>query len=60
MTEVTGSVEVSDPHAPPVIRTTRWNSIVLIPIAKKVVIFSSDDPTSKYQLELDVTATPVH
>jgi hypothetical protein len=43
-----------------VVRQAKWSSIVLIPIRKgPTVIFSSDDPASKRQLQLEVTATPL-
>jgi hypothetical protein len=64
ISEVSGAVEPVPPQpassGPPVVRQTRWNSIVLIPIRKPTTIFSSDDPTSKRQLQLEVTATPLH
>jgi hypothetical protein len=62
--DISGVIEPPNPQTPqtgpPVIRQTRWNSIVLIPIRKPVVIFSSDDAGSKRQLQLEITATPVH
>jgi hypothetical protein len=54
--EASGAV---DGTTPPVVRQTKWNSTVLIPIRKSVTIFSSDDPASKRQIQLDLTATPV-
>jgi hypothetical protein len=63
ISEVSGAAEpvssTTPQSGPPVIRQTRWNSIVSIPLRKPTVIFSSDDPTSKRQLQLEVTATPV-
>ena len=44
----------------PVIYQTRWNSRVEIPIGKATTVFSSDDPSSKHQLQLEVTATLLH
>ena len=62
--EVSGAIEPANPQTPlpgpPVVRQTRWSSIVLIPIRKQTVLFASDDPTSKRQLQLEVTATPMH
>ena len=62
--DVTGSVESGGdqprPSNPPVIRQARWNASVLIAIRKPTVVFMSDDPTSKRQLQLEVTATPIH
>ena len=43
----------------PVIRQTKWSSNVIVPIGKPTVIFSSDDVTSKGQMELELTATPI-
>ncbi len=43
-----------------VVRAAKWESVVLIPIRKPVVIFSSDGPTAKRQLQLEITATPIH
>ena len=43
----------------PVIRQNRWSSYVVVPIKKPTVIFASDDATSKHQLQLELTATPV-
>ncbi len=45
---------------PPMIYQTRWTSKVEIPLRKATVIFSSDDPASKRQLQLEATATPLH
>ncbi len=43
----------------PVIRQNRWSSIVTVPAKKPTVIFSSDDVSSKRQIQLELTATPV-
>jgi hypothetical protein len=43
-----------------VIRQVKWNSSIQIPIRKPVVIFSSDGPTAKRQMQLEITATPIH
>jgi hypothetical protein len=44
----------------PMIYQTKWDSRVEIPIGKPTTVFSSDDPSSKHQLQLEVTATPIH
>jgi hypothetical protein len=44
----------------PMIYQTQLNSRAEIPVGKPTVIFSSDDPSSKHQLHLEVTATPIH
>ena len=62
--EVSGTIDPPSPQTPfvgpPVIRQSRWNSIVAVPLRKPTVVFSSDDPTSKRQLQLEITATPIH
>jgi len=62
--EVSGAVEPGESQirtsSPPIIRQARWNSTVLVPLRKALVIFSSDDATSKRVLQLEVTATPIH
>jgi hypothetical protein len=44
---------------PPFIRQVKWNSPVLVPLRKPTIIFSSDDPSSKRQMQLELTATPM-
>jgi hypothetical protein len=41
------------------IHNTKWSSGVVVPIGKPTVIFASDDPTTKLQLQLELTATPI-
>jgi hypothetical protein len=43
----------------PMIRQTKWNSNVIVPIGKPTVIFSSDDVATKGQMQLELTATPI-
>ncbi len=43
----------------PMIRQNRWRSAVIVPMKKPTVIFSSDDLTSKRQMQLELTATPI-
>jgi hypothetical protein len=43
----------------PVLRQTKWNSSVMVPMRKATVIFSSDDVTGKRKMQLELTATPV-
>ena len=45
---------------PPLIRQTKWSSNVIVPIGKPTVIFSSDDVTSKGQMQLELTATAIN
>src|ERR1700683_4385802 len=43
----------------PVVRQNKWASSVLVPLKKPTVIFSSDDLTSKHQMQVELTATPI-
>ena len=45
--------------AQPVVRQNKWAGSVLVPAKKATVVFASDDITSKRQLQLEMTATPV-
>ena len=56
--EVSSAVETPDAPAP-VIRQLKWNSPVIVPLRKPTVIFSSDDPSSKRQMQLELTAIPI-
>ena len=44
----------------PIIRQNRWSSSVIVPLARPTVLFSSDDPASKRQMQLELTANLVH
>jgi len=44
---------------PPIIRQNKWQSIVMFPVRKATMIFASDDPTSKRQIQIEMTATPL-
>jgi hypothetical protein len=43
----------------PLLRQNKWNSDVLLPLRKPIVIFSSDDPTSTHKMQVELTATPI-
>ncbi|HEX4230676.1 MAG TPA: hypothetical protein VHZ07_18515 [Bryobacteraceae bacterium] len=43
----------------PIIRENSWHSTVVLPLKKPTVIFSSDDPASKRQMQVELTATPI-
>lgn len=43
----------------PIIRTNRWDSIVLVPMKRPTVLFSSDDPASKRKMQLQLTVEPI-
>ena len=51
-TEVAGMGE-------PVIRQNTWDSIVMIPVGKPTVVFSSDDLDTKGKMQVELTATKV-
>ena len=56
------AAEISSPAPtsnPPLIRQTKWSSNVIVPIGKPTVIFSSDDVTTKGQMQLELTATAI-
>jgi len=44
---------------PPLIRQTKWSSNVIVPSGKPTTIFSSDDVTTKGQMQLELTATAI-
>ncbi len=56
--DVSSYVAEADASAP-LVRQTKWNSTVIVPFKKPTVIFSSDDPTSKRQMQLELTATRI-
>ena len=41
----------------PLIRQTKWSANVIVPLRKPTVVFSSDDATTKGQMQLELTAT---
>ncbi len=43
----------------PTVRQNKWDSTVIVPLKKPTVLFSSDDLTSKRQMQLELTATPI-
>ena len=58
--EVSSFVETSSEKiSQPIIRQNRWNSTVSAKIGKPTVIFSSDDVSSKRQMIIEMTATPI-
>lgn len=56
--DVSSTADSSDIQAQ-VIRQVKWNSPVIVPLKKPTVIFTLDDPSSKRQMELEVTASPI-
>jgi hypothetical protein len=59
VSSLAGSSAASDASLPPVIRQNRWSSFTVLPIAKPVVVFSSDNVEGKGRMEVEVTATPI-
>lgn len=51
------SPDVSNVNMPP-IRQMRVEEAVLVPISKPTVVFSAEDPSSKHQFQIEVTAVP--
>lgn len=49
----------ADSSTPPTVRQVRWTSSVVVPMRKSTVLFATDDPSSKRQMSLELTATPV-
>lgn len=62
---VTASISTLSSAAPansahPIVRQTKWNSYVTIPIHKPTLIFSADNSTDKGKTELELTAVPIN
>lgn len=58
---VTAEISTAASNAnPPLIRTTRWNSNVVVPLRKPTALFSSDDTSSKRRMTLELTASPIN
>ena len=52
------SQDANDGFAP-VIRQNKWNSVVLLPLNKPTILFSSDNVSSRGKLQLELTAAPI-
>jgi hypothetical protein len=49
-----------EPNLPaPLIRQNKWSSTVLVAVKKPTIVYASDDATSKRQVQLELTATPL-
>jgi len=57
--DISTAADASDGPAP-TLRQVKWNSPVIVPLKKPTVIFSSDDPSSKRQMQLELTASPMN
>jgi hypothetical protein len=56
--DISGAVpDASKPG--PLIRQSRWNADVIVPLGKVTTLFSFDSSTPKRQTQLDLTATPI-
>jgi hypothetical protein len=43
----------------PVVRQNKWSSTLVVPFKKPTIVFTSDNPDSKRQMQIEVTAIPV-
>jgi hypothetical protein len=43
----------------PIIRQSKWSSNAFVPFAKPTLVFSSDEPTGKRKMQLELTAAPI-
>jgi hypothetical protein len=57
--DITSNVASETAGLPPIIRQNKWQSTVVVPVRKASTIFSSDDPSSKRQMQIELTATPL-
>jgi hypothetical protein len=57
--EITSAAVEQPSSNQPLIRQTKWSSNVIVSIRKPTTIFSSDDPTTKRQTQLELTAIPI-
>ena len=57
--EVSAAATEPSSGSPPLIRQTKWGSTAIVPLRKATTIFSSADPSSKRQTQLELTATPI-
>jgi hypothetical protein len=53
------TIAQENPGATPVLRQNRWSGTVLVAAKKPTIVFASDDMSSKRQLQLELTATPI-
>jgi hypothetical protein len=57
--EITSASVEPPSSSQPLIRQTKWSSNVIVSIRKPTTIFSSDDPSTKRQTQLELTAIPI-
>ena len=53
------TIAQDSPGTVPVTRQNKWAGTVFLPAKKPMVVFASDDMSSKRQLQLELTATPI-
>ena len=51
--------ESTPTNLPPTVRQNKWTSNVVVPLRKPTVLYSSDDLTTKQQMQVELTATPI-
>lgn len=51
--------ESSATTAPVAVHQNHWNSNAFVPLQKSTLLFSSDDLTTRHQMRVEVTATPI-
>jgi hypothetical protein len=59
VSDLVPNTETSGASSIPALRQMKWFSDVIVPVRKPTTIFSSDDPTSKHKMQLELTATPI-
>src|SRR5689334_2149403 len=57
--DINSIIASTETFPPPVTRQNKWSSVVVVPLRKPTTVFSSDDPGSKRQMQVELTATPV-
>jgi hypothetical protein len=50
--------ETTTGNSAPIIRQVRTNALALVPLNKTTMLFAVDDPASRHQFQLEVTAAP--
>lgn len=53
------TIAQESPGTVPITRQNKWAGTVILPVKKATVVFASDDVSSKRQLQLELTATPI-
>ncbi len=57
--EVSSTVPGAEGILAPIIRQNKWISMVIVPLNKPTIVFSSDDVMAKRQMQLEITAAAV-